>query len=143
LRNKIIWHIYFCNQCKKEVEILKEKTDEYGHPFKVLSCGHETPREVKVSDNGRGKDVITIVKNLKYEIRQVWDSLSFTLISVLITVALTVGFGVGSLTKNPCFSIICAVLSVILIIIFLKFFKNFLIKITKWILGKNKNNERK
>ncbi len=127
---------YYCNQCKKEVEILEEKIDENGHSFKVLSCGHETPREVKVSDSGEGKDVITVVKKLRYEIKQAWDSLSFTLISILITVTLTVFFGVVSLTKNFSLSIVYAVLSVILIIFFLKFFKNSLIKITNWILGK-------
>ena len=127
---------FYCNQSKKEEEVLEEKTDEYGHQFKVLSCGHETPREVKVSDSGIGKDVITIVKKLKYEIKQTWDSLSLTLISVLITVALTVGFGIESLIKNPRLSIVFALLSVILIIFFLKFFKNFLIKTTNWILSK-------
>ncbi len=127
----------YCDQCKKEVKILREETDKNGHRFKILGCGHETPREIRVSDSVTGKDTITIVKNLKYEVRQIWDSFSFTFISVLITAALTVGFGVGSLTKNLYLSIISAFSSILLIILFFRHCKNSLIKFARWVLDKD------
>jgi hypothetical protein len=58
---------FYCNQCKKETEILEERVDEYGHPFKVLSCGHETAREVNVSDKGIGSDEFRITKVVEDE----------------------------------------------------------------------------
>ncbi len=53
---------FYCKKCKRGRDVSEEKVDEYGHPFKILSCGHETPREVKVSDNGRVNDGIRITK---------------------------------------------------------------------------------
>ena len=57
----------YCNQCKKEMEILEERVDEYGHLLKVLSCGHETAREVNVSDKGIGSDEFRITKAVEDE----------------------------------------------------------------------------
>jgi hypothetical protein len=53
---------FYCNQCKKEVEILEERVDEHGYLFKVLSCEHETAREVNVRDKGIGSDEFRITK---------------------------------------------------------------------------------
>ncbi len=57
----------YCNQCKKEMEILEERVDEHGHLFKVLSCGHETAREVKVSNKGISNDEFRITKVVEDE----------------------------------------------------------------------------
>ena len=116
---------YFCKQCKKEVEILEENIDESGHLFKVLGCGHETAHEVKVGDSGKGED--------KNKVDRLWDSLSITFISILISVGLTIGFGIGGLTKNLYLGILGFILGLFFTALVLKYFKNFLIKYVSWI----------
>jgi|GEM_PF-6210749 len=109
----------WCEQCKKESEILETKLDEWGHPVKVLECGHEIT-EVFISDSGKGID--------KVKVERLWDSISLTLTGILISVGLTVGFGVGSLTRNLLLGIASAVFSPILMFFVLKRFRNSLIK---------------
>lgn len=115
----------YCNVCKKEMEILEKKVDENGHPYEILSCHHETPRRVTVVDQGKGYD--------KIDINRLWDSLSIAFISILITVWLTILFGLWGVTKKPCIGIIGSIIGVILIGLFLKKFRNFLIKHMAWI----------